>query len=235
MQNNHPHTRGAHAARRVATACALLAALSGCGALLPTPAPPPAYFSLQPASNLTPPLSLAKNEAGPAGTPTVLVQLPRAGAGLDSTRILYSRQGPQWQYFARSEWVDSPARMLTPLIVQALQRAQSFGAVVQAPSAALGELRLETQVLALQQDFGAPPSRVRFVISAQLIDDTRHRVLATRYFNTSAAAATEDAAGGVLKALNSLRKPSCSITRVSGGNSQSLNCTSCRFSPPMVW
>ena len=178
----------------------LLASLGACGSLLPAAAPPPAYFSLQPLAAR--PLTWA----APAGAPRLVVQAPRAAAGMDSTRIIYSRQPPQLEYFARSEWVDTPARMLAPLIVQTLQQRQAFAAVVQAPSAALGDWRLETQVLSLQQDFVSAPSRVRFVLSALLIDDASHRVLASRVFDTSATAARDDAAGGVTAAQQAVQQ-----------------------------
>jgi hypothetical protein len=67
----------------------------------------------------------------------------------------------------------------TPLILaQALDHSGGFRAVVQAPSFVAADLRLDTEFVRLQQDFGVKPSRVQFTLRAQLIDVGARRVLA---------------------------------------------------------
>lgn len=183
-----------------------LGCLGGCSSLIPAAEPPPAHYTLQgvPRGQLNarqertavPPFA----PIAPTTAPMLVVNVPRAAAGFDSARIIYTRQPQRLEYFARSEWVDTPARMLAPLMVTALAERGAFRAVVQAPSTAVGDLRLDTLVLRLQQEFGAPPSRVRFTLRAQLIDDKTHRVMASRDFEAAASAASEDPAGGVAAA-----------------------------------
>ena len=196
-----------HAARRqqaqpfgrVWVAATLLAAAlgsSGCSSLWPKPSPQPAFYALQ-----TPLQAAATGRVEmtprPVAARVLLVHTPVAASGFESARIVYTQQPNRLQVYARHEWIDTPARMLAPLLVTALERSGAFDAVVLAPSAALGTLQLDTQLLRLQQEFAAPPSRVRLVLRAQLIHPGSRQVLATKEFEQSAVSPSEDAPGGV--------------------------------------
>lgn len=106
-----------------------------------------------------------------------------AGAGFDSARIILVREPHKLEYFAHSEWVDPPARMLGALLVEALAHTGAFRAVVLTPGAAAGDLRLDTEIIRLQHEFQTRPSRVRFTLRAYLVDDKTRRVLAWREFD----------------------------------------------------
>lgn len=186
--------------RRLLAGTALWAALSatgglgGCGSLLPKPAPAPAQFALDdpaPARTARPP---------PATAPTLIVGTPRAAAGFDTRRIVYLRQAHELEGFAYHQWVDTPAQMLAPLIAQAIERTGAFRAVLRAPTAATAELRLDTELIRLQHEFLAAPSKVRLTLRAVLVDVATRRVLAWREFDTSVPSASEDPYGGVLAA-----------------------------------
>ena len=110
------------------------------------------------------------------------------------------------EYFARSEWIDTPARMLAPLIVAAIQSSSAFRAVAPTSSAARGEFRLDTEILRLQHDFGASPSRVRFTLRAYLIETDSNRVVAWRDLDATAVAASEDPLGGVAAANRAVQE-----------------------------
>jgi cholesterol transport system auxiliary component len=144
--------------------------------------------------------SLPTPVASAIDAPTLVVDPPQAAAGFDSRRILYVRQAHRLDHFARNEWVDTPARMLAPLIVAAVSRGGGFRAVVAAPSLAAGDLRLSTELLWLAQDFGTPPSRVLLVLRATIVDVATRRVVGVREFEASVAAASEDPGGGVAAA-----------------------------------
>jgi cholesterol transport system auxiliary component len=96
--------------------------------------------------------------------------------------------------------------LLAPLIVAAIETSGVVRAVVLAPNLAAGDLRLETDVLRLQQQFGASPSEVRFTLRATLLDPASRRVLATREFDLSVPAPSEDARGGVVAANRAVRE-----------------------------
>lgn len=179
--------------------CALT--LCACGLLSPTTTPPPAFYSLNgaPGAPITPTLP-NPGYLAQAAQLTLIINPPRAAAGFDSQRIIYLREPHKLEYFANSEWVDPPARMLGTLLVASLQATGAFRAVVLAPGTAVGELRLETELIRLQQEFQTPPSRVHFTLRAHLLDEKTRRVIAWREFDTAVLSATDDPYGGVVAA-----------------------------------
>ena len=186
---------------RLGAAATLLTVTAGCAGLLPKPAAQPAYYALDgggPKAKATSPLSTT--------APTLIVSPTHAAAGFDSQRIIYVRDAHKLDYFARSEWIDTPARMLAPLVVAAVENGGGFRAVVQTPSAAAGDIRLDTEILRLQHQFGESPSRVRFTLRAYLVDNATRRVLASREFDESVASTSEDPYGGVIAANRAVQK-----------------------------
>lgn len=129
---------------------------------------------------------------------------PRARPGFDTPQMAYTQRANALEYFARNRWADTPARMLAPLLAQALDQSGGFRAVVQAPSLAAANFRLETELVRLQQEFGAKPSRVRLTVRAQLIDVDARRVLASAEFDETEAAPSDDPYGGVIAANQAL-------------------------------
>jgi cholesterol transport system auxiliary component len=192
MTHHCPHRR---AATWLLLACAWPVLLAGCGAsLLPKPAAPAARFTLDVPGAAVPP------REGAAGAPVLVVAVPRAAPGFDSTRMVYLRRAQELEAFAFHEWVDTPARMLAPLLVRSLQGSGAFSAVLLAPSAASGAQRLETELIRLQQDFGPRPSEVRLTLRAVLMDTTTRRVIAWREFDETVPAASDDPVGGAAAA-----------------------------------
>jgi len=180
---------------RVVTLALALATLGGCSALSPTNTSHPVFYSLD--ANLPTP---ANSPTMPATGQTLIINPPHAAAGFDSQRIMYLREPFKLAYFAQSEWVDPPARMLGPLLVGALAKTGSFRAVALTSATASGDLRLDTEIIRLQQEFLTQPSQVRFTLRAYLVDDKTRRVLAWREFDANTSSKSEDAYGGVVAA-----------------------------------
>lgn len=178
---------------RILSAGLFLVALGACGALKSTTTPHPDHYALDNVQSAEP-------VAMPAAAPTLIINPPHAAAGFASPRIIYMREAHKLEYFAQSEWIDPPARMLTPLLVAATASTGAFRAVVLTPSSAAGDLRLDTEIIRLQHEFGTMPSRVRFTLRANLVDNNTREVLAWREFDTTVAATSEDAYGGVVAA-----------------------------------
>lgn len=180
--------------------CLLLA--GGCSLFNPAAAPAaPGLYSLDHALSAAP----TTLRELPAAAPTLVVSSPRAAAGFDSRRIIYVRQPHKIEYFAHSEWIDTPARMLSPLVVAALDKSGAFRAVVPAQSSAGSDLRLDTEVVQLQQEFDGQPSRVRFALRAHLVEVSSRRVIAARDFEEAATAPSDDPYGGVVAANQAVR------------------------------
>ena len=186
----------------------------GCAALTPASAPHPNRYSLEGAA------AEPARVPAPGAAPTLVVSPPGAAPGFDSQRIVYVRKAHTLEYFAHNEWVDTPARMLAPLIVAATARSGAFSAVVLTPSIASGQLRLDTQVRRLQHEFLGSPSRVRFTLRATILEVATRRVIAAREFEAVAAAPSEDPYGGVVAANQAVRTVLASLADFCAGAAQ---------------
>jgi len=176
-------------------------ALGACSLLRPTTTPAPTVYSLDNAPSATPlPALAAVSAQTTAATLTLIINPPQAAAGFDSQRIIYVREPHKLDYFAHSQWVDPPARMLGPLLLAAIERSGAFRAVVLTPGAAAGDLRLDTEIIRLQHEFQTQPSRVRFTLRATLVENKTRHVLAGREFEAVAPASSDDPYGGVVAA-----------------------------------
>lgn len=183
---------------RLGTTVLALLLVAGCGTFSQTSATNPTYYSLDSARSQ--PGALRRTAAPSTSAPTMIVNPSHAASGFDSQRIIYVRTPHKLEYFAHSEWIDTPARMLAPLIVTAVERTGAFSAVVSTPSAATGELRLDTEIVRLQHEFGSRPSRVRFTLRTYVVDNATRRVIAWREFDESVGAESDTPAGGVVAA-----------------------------------
>ncbi len=182
---------GKPALSKLAPLALLSLTLAGCALFASPGAAPSSLFILAPWPDRVLPSELA--------APTLAIAPPGARPGFDGSRMAYVTRPYQIQYFARHQWVESPAKMLAPLIGEALERNGSFQAM---PSGGSGapSLRLETEIVALQQEFSAHPSQVRFTLRTRLLDTLERRVLATAAFEAVEASASEDPYGGVIAA-----------------------------------
>ena len=137
------------------------------------------------------------DEFRPSNLPSLLVSLPQPAPGYESQRMAYEQVPYELRYFATSQWVDSPARMLAPLIMNALENSGEWGAVIQLPSVLRGDYRLDLSQVVLVQEFTQQPSRIRLALRAQLTTVFDPRVIGTRNLEFHEDALTEDAYGGV--------------------------------------
>ncbi|TAJ07961.1 MAG: hypothetical protein EPO61_10960 [Nitrospirae bacterium] len=140
------------------------------------------------------------------GNATLLVSLPQAQAGFETARMAYLLRAHEIRYFAVHQWADTPGRMLTPLLRRALEKADDWRAVVQAPAAVRSDFRLDADQLALLQDFTTRPSRVRLILRVQLVDLKGQQVIGARRFEAVEAAPSDDPYGGVEAASRALSK-----------------------------
>ncbi len=142
--------------------------------------------------------------AGPG--PVLLVSVPRAGAGLSGPRMAYLRAPNRLEYFARSQWVEPPARLVGAALVRALERTGRFQAVTEVAMGAAPGLRLESEVVRLQQEFTERPSRVRLTLRLELVDVAARRMVGTRELEVIEAAPSDDPAGGAAAANAAVRR-----------------------------
>jgi cholesterol transport system auxiliary component len=181
--------------RRVAGFLLALAAtwLGGCASLLPTPAgnQPVTTFLLAP--------ELPSEVSSSGQGPTVLVSVPDARPGYHTPRLAYIKERYRLDYFAYHQWVDTPAAMLQPLLVSALRARRGVGAVTTGDAEGVAaDLRLNTSILHLYQDFRTRPSRGSVALVVRLVDLRQGRVLAVRAFDADVPAPEDSPYGGVV-------------------------------------
>jgi cholesterol transport system auxiliary component len=119
--------------------------------------------------------------------------------------MVYTKRQHEIDFFAQNKWVDTPARMLAPLLLKALESSAKYRAVVTSRSSVTADIRLDTEIIRLQQEFFTQPSQLRMSVRAQLIDIQGKRVLASREFDVTEAAAGDDPYGGVLAANRAVK------------------------------
>jgi len=134
-------------------------------------------------------------------TVSLAVAVPEALPMYNTTRMAYSEQAYQINYFAKNAWSTSPAQMLQPLLVQTLQKTRHFKVVGQMPVMGQYDYVLTSQILNLTQYF-APmrPSMICFTLRVQLINVNNGHIVATKQFSMVQIAPENTPYGGVIAA-----------------------------------
>jgi cholesterol transport system auxiliary component len=177
-----------------------LLALAACS-IGPSESRAPTTYLLDPQLTLKTPA-----HPGWSAAATLLVSPPRSQAGFDTARIAYIRRPHEVSYYAFNQWADTPARMLMGLLAQAMERTNLWRAVVQMPSPVRADYRLDSDSLALEQQFFSTPSRVRLALRVQLIDLKQQRIIGTRDLEVFEEAPSDDAYGAVIAANRATAK-----------------------------
>ena len=169
----------------------LLATLALSACLLPQDKSPPRQdYLLEVTSFASPPARRASDKI-------LLVAMPKAAPGFDSNRIAYSREPLKLDYYNDSGWSDTPAKMLLPILVRAFETTGAFKAVVSPPAPGLADLRVDVDVIRLQQEFMTQPSKVRLTARIKVLDMKSRHVLGTQVFEAVEPAPSENAYGAV--------------------------------------
>jgi cholesterol transport system auxiliary component len=181
---------GAGLARRALLGLVALG-LEGCLPFARPGAAPPSLFTL----------ALEREDAAPGAGAALAIEVAPPGArpGFEGARMAYVTRAYEIQYFARHQWVEPPARLLAPLLEEALERAGRFQVTPSGESTGTA-LRLESEIVALQQEFDASPSQVRFTLRARLLAGLERRRLASAVFGAVEPSPSEDPYGGVIAA-----------------------------------
>lgn len=140
------------------------------------------------------------------GATVLLIPQPKAQAGFDTPRMAYLLRPYEVNYYAINQWADTPARLLHRVLVENLDKAGSWRAVIQTPGIVPARYRLDCDNLILEQQFFSNPSRIRLALRAQLIETQKQTIVASRYFELLEPAPSEDPYGGVLAANQATAK-----------------------------
>jgi cholesterol transport system auxiliary component len=131
---------------------------------------------------------------------TLLVTVPDAAAGYQTEQMLYIKRPFELEPFAKNAWVNPPADMLYPLILQSLQRTNLFEAVTSNAYTLGVDYRLDTQLLSLDQNFLKKPSVLELSVKVVLTHVTDNKILASRIFNLKIPCPSDTPYGGVIAA-----------------------------------
>ena len=168
----------------VVAAAAIATLLTACGSLFsPTP-PAPHFYTLDGPAPITVTSHAASMSSLGPSAPAMVVALPRAEAGFDTDRIVYVLEEHRLQPYADNQWIDTPARMLAPLISAALSRTGAFGAVLQEPGPASVRWELQSDIVRLQHEVIS--ARFRFTLRVTLIERRTGMVALSQEFDASA-------------------------------------------------
>jgi cholesterol transport system auxiliary component len=139
----------------------------------------------------------------PAG-PSLLIGSMRAAAGYEIADMAYVRTPHQLEYFARHRWVDAPARMLEPLLLQAAASSGLFRSVSEAGSATQAQLRLDSRLLHLRQVCRLEPSELQLELRLTLVDMASAQQVGSRVISVSEPINERTPAAGVAAANRAL-------------------------------
>lgn len=131
---------------------------------------------------------------------TLLVTATEAAAGYQTEQMLYIKKPYALEPFANNAWVNPPADMIYPLVLQSLQRTNLFKAVTSNAYTLGVDYRLDTQLLALEQNFLKKPSVLEFSGKMVLTHVNDNKVLASRIINLQIPCPSDTPYGGVIAA-----------------------------------
>lgn len=175
----------------------ILLLLPACSTLLSKQSLQMTYYSLDATK-----FKLPRDESVRANyaLPTLIINTPKAAAGFDTRRMMYTRAPHKLEYFAQNEWIETPAHMLQALLVETITSTLSFKAVLSKQDRVKSELRLDCEIVKLIQSFTVKPSQVQFILRATVIDNVTNKVVAYREFDERVNAVSDDPNGGAIAA-----------------------------------
>ena len=136
----------------------------------------------------------------PKASLNLLVNLPGANPIYNTTAIAYTKRPYEIAYFVKNSWVEAPAEMLQPLIIETLQNTHYFHSVGTVATIGNYNYLLNTQIVRLEQDFSKEPNMLRFVLRAQIIRSDTNQLIASKEFAVSEIMSQQDPYTGVLAA-----------------------------------
>jgi cholesterol transport system auxiliary component len=125
----------------------------------------------------------------------LLIDVPSAPAGIDTSLIAVGEGGGKISYFANSNWVDRAPLMLQSLILESLENTHRIVAVGRDAVGLKADFVLKTELREFQAEYGgASPkdgtARVRVRLGAKLVRMPGRSIVAGENFESDAVAAS---------------------------------------------
>jgi len=197
---------------------AIALALTGCASLLGL-GPAPHLYRVSPKS------TYPANLPHPAGQ--LLVDVPLAPAGLDTSRIALSRSAVSMDYFADSAWTDRVPLLVQTALLEAFENSKAITAIDRESVGLRADFILMTEIRHFEAEYDSPNEapNVWVAINARLVDPSGRDIVAQASFEQRHPAsaneipqivlAFNEALGGVMEdiVLWTVRNPALSAKR----------------------
>jgi len=142
------------------------------------------------------------NAINPASEACISLRVSNTGsaAGFNTSRMAYSRAPDRLEYFAYHEWAAPPAKMIASMMESGLSASGLFSVVLAGSPDIRTDLRLDSDLQILQQDFSAGKNTVRLGVKISLVEPATRSLKGSRTFSYREAADAENAEAGVAAA-----------------------------------
>jgi cholesterol transport system auxiliary component len=160
-------------------------ALAGCASLFVSN-PPGNLYRLTPAANF------------PAALPHVraqlLVDLPQAPAGIDTSRIALSKSPLSLDYYADAVWTDQVPALIETALLASFENSGAITAIDRQATGLRADFVLRTEIRHFEADYAAAggPPRVRVAIIARLVAMPQRTIIAHSQFEEITPAAADN-------------------------------------------
>ena len=143
---------------------------------------------------------------------TLFVTPPEAVAYYQTEQMLYINKPFQLESFTKNAWKAPPADMLSPLMIQSLQRTGYFYAVTSSSYNDEADYRLDTQLLQLEQNFLSKPSAIEFSVKIVLTHIKDNQVRGSQIISYRIPCAQDTPYGGVMAANQAAKQYTAAVS-----------------------
>jgi cholesterol transport system auxiliary component len=182
----------------IAVIVATCAVLTGCSLLTPVKNERGSTYELSAVPDITPAKHSRKIN--------LMVAQPEISSAYNTHQIAYTTKPFTIDYYSRNQWAETPSEMLHPLIVETLQDANYFHAVVTPPFSGHSDYLLTTQINKLQIDMLTKPAHVHLSLRLQLIKLANNQIIATKNIYIEESMEGDTPYAGVLAANKATEK-----------------------------
>jgi cholesterol transport system auxiliary component len=197
-------TRPAAAVSRRLVASIFFLSLGGCSGLLGGSAAPRLY-------RVTPKSTYPANL--PHRSVQLLIDVPLAPAGLDSSRIALSRSAVSIDYFADSEWTDRVPLLIQTALLSSFENSKALNAIDRESIGLRADFVLKSEIRHFEAvyDSANEPPEAWAAVNVRLVNPSGRDIVAQASFQRhqraaandvpSIIAAFDEALGGVMKEI----------------------------------
>ena len=163
----------------------IVLALAGCSGLFGGSAPAHLY-------RVTPKSTYPANL--PHRPVQILVDVPLAPAGLDSSRIALSRSAVSIDYFADSEWTDRAPLLVQTALVESFENSNTVNAIDRESVGLRADFILKTEIRHFEAVYDSPngPPDVWTAINVRLVNPSNRDIVAQSSFERRQRASAND-------------------------------------------